>query len=192
MLRISRSSKRLPLRRQLSTSSSPWNISRPSTTDPIREQSKPELSPSQVFDPSDGINASSPPATEPSKSPESTESPSLSSYNAEIVKQRIREWTEQAAIVLRNRADGFTATTKATFSQLGSELNRVTGYEEIEDLKRGVVEQGRILYIHSSIASQVIHCYNKRNAYMWLGGLLNKPKLLMKTRSSDAQIHSAK
>ena len=145
MLRISRSSRQLPLlRRQLSTSPSPWNISRPPTTDPNPEQSEQEVSPSQLPEPPDVLKTSSSPAAESKISSESSESPRLSSYHAEIVKQRIREWAEQGAIVLRNRADGFTATTKATFSQLGSELNRVTGYEEIEALKRKVVEQGRI------------------------------------------------
>ena len=147
MLRIFRSSRQLPLRRQLSTSPSPWNVSRPPTTDPNREQSKEEALPSQLPDPSD---VSSPPA-EP-KISKSSESPRLSSQHAEIVKQRIREWTEKTAIVLRNRADDFTATTKTTFSQLGSELNRVTGYEEIEALKRKVVEQGRtFIFIHFSM-----------------------------------------
>ena len=145
MLRISRSSRQLPLlRRQLSTSPSPWNISRPPTTDLNREQSKQEDLPSQLpDDPPDVVKTSSPPVAESKTSSESSsESPRLSSYHAEIVKQRIREWAEHGAIVLRNRADGFTATTKATFSQLGSELNRVTGYEEIEALKRKVVDQG--------------------------------------------------
>jgi len=154
MLRISRSSKQLPLRRQLSISPFLWNISRPPTTDP-REQSKPELSPPQLPDPPDVIKPSISPTaeTEESKNPESSESPSLPSYDAEILKQRIREWTELAAVVLRNKADGFTANTKATFSRLGSELNRVTGYEEIEALKRDVVEQGRVFSfgIHCSI-----------------------------------------
>lgn len=164
MLRISRSSRQLPLlRRQLSTSPSPWNISRPPTTDPNREQSKHEDLPSQLpDDPPDVIKTSSSPAE--SKAPsESSDSPRLSSYHAEIVKQRIREWAEHGSIVLRNRADGFTATTKATFSQLGSELNRVTGYEEIEALKRKVVEQGRILFystfffLNSLLYAKIIH-----------------------------------
>ncbi|KAH6912899.1 sensitive to high expression protein 9 [Coprinopsis sp. MPI-PUGE-AT-0042] len=59
----------------------------------------------------------------------------------DAVKQRIREWTEQTAVAVRTRADGFTAETKTTFSQLGQHLNKVTGYEEIEALKRDVVEQ---------------------------------------------------
>lgn len=151
MLRIPRSSRQLPLlRRQFSTSPSPWNISRPPATDPNSEQSKQEGLPSQLPNPPDVIKSSSSPTTAESKTSESSpESPRLSSHHAEIVKQRIREWAEQGAIVLRNRADGFTATTKATFSQLGSELNRVTGYEEIEALKRKVVEQGIGLFFVS-------------------------------------------
>ena len=148
MLRISRSSRQLLQSRQLSTSPSPWNISRPPTTDPNRGQSKQEDSTSQLPDHPDVIKTSSSLATESKTSSESSsESPRLSSRHAEIVKQRIREWAEQGAIVLRNRADGFTATTKATFSQLGSELNRVTGYEEIETLKRNVVEQGSFFFL---------------------------------------------
>ncbi|KAF8895294.1 Mdm33 family-domain-containing protein [Infundibulicybe gibba] len=62
-------------------------------------------------------------------------------YNAEMMKQRLREWSDRAAITFRTRADEFTANTKKTFSQLGSQLNQVTGYEEIEALKREVVLQ---------------------------------------------------
>jgi len=82
-----------------------------------------------------------------SKPQSTTPRDTLASYDLPRVKQRIREWTEQATIALRNRADDFTASTKTTFSQLGSQLNRVTGYEEIEALKRGVVEQGVCLFL---------------------------------------------
>ena len=69
----------------------------------------------------------------------------LSTADLEAVKLRIREWTDQAAINIRERADDFTAQSKATFSQLGAHLNKVTGYEEIEALKREVVQQGLLL-----------------------------------------------
>ncbi|KAF5362962.1 hypothetical protein D9758_007116 [Tetrapyrgos nigripes] len=53
--------------------------------------------------------------------------------------------SDEAAIKFRQSADDFTASTKITFSQLGAQLNKVTGYEEIEALKQRVVEQeGRI------------------------------------------------
>lgn len=71
----------------------------------------------------------------------------LTACDIDLVKQRIRSWTEQAAIALRTKADDFTASSKTTFSQLGSELNRVTGYEEIEVLKRGIVEQGMYTFV---------------------------------------------
>lgn len=64
----------------------------------------------------------------------------------ELVKQHVQAWTAQASIAIRNGADEFTAATRTTFSQLGSQLNHVTGYEEIEALKRGVVEQGVFIY----------------------------------------------
>jgi len=153
MLRISRSLRPLPLRRQLSTSPSLWNISRPPTTESIRE-----LSPSQLPDPSDVIKSSEPTK---SKIPESSESPSHSPYDIEIVKQRIRAWKEQAAIVLRSRTDDFTASTKATFSQLGSELNRVTGYEAIEALKRDVAEQEKCIIAARQAARQAKTAYEE-------------------------------
>ncbi|KAF5318248.1 hypothetical protein D9611_014676 [Ephemerocybe angulata] len=61
--------------------------------------------------------------------------------NIEEVKERIRSWAEQAVVTIRHRADDFTASTKKQFSQLGAHLNKVTGYEEIEALKREVVAQ---------------------------------------------------
>ncbi|TFK70368.1 hypothetical protein BDN72DRAFT_766599 [Pluteus cervinus] len=58
-----------------------------------------------------------------------------------VVKDRFREWSERAAIAIRHRADDFTQSTRKTFSQLGTHLNKVTGYEEIEALKKQVVDQ---------------------------------------------------
>ncbi len=94
----------------------------------------------------------SPGSTPPRHEPESSEAakqpsdPSSSKAEAPVdlqqVKNRLLEWSDQAAITLRTRADDFTETTKSTFSQLGAQLNKVTGYEEIEILKRQVVEQG--------------------------------------------------
>ncbi|KAJ7242821.1 Mdm33 family-domain-containing protein [Mycena haematopus] len=53
----------------------------------------------------------------------------------------MRQWTDKSAIAVRTRADEFTSNTKSTLSQLGLHLNKMTGYEEIEALKRQVVEQ---------------------------------------------------
>ncbi|KAI0947476.1 hypothetical protein AcW1_007696 [Taiwanofungus camphoratus] len=64
------------------------------------------------------------------------------------VKERLQGWSERTALLLRQRVDKHTADIASTFSQLGSELNRVTGYEEIEVLKRRVVEQGKGLLAH--------------------------------------------
>ena len=62
--------------------------------------------------------------------------------NLDVIKQRLRVWSEQTAVVIRNRADDFTTRSKETFSQLGAHLNKVTGYEEIEARKGQVVRQG--------------------------------------------------
>ncbi|KAG6831957.1 hypothetical protein H0H92_006558 [Tricholoma furcatifolium] len=64
----------------------------------------------------------------------------LSHHDLDVLKQRLRNWRDHAAVAFRHKADEFTEQSKATFSQLGSELNRVTGYEAIDALKRKVVE----------------------------------------------------
>jgi sensitive to high expression protein 9, mitochondrial len=132
------------LLRPFSTSPPIWNTQRPTGVDAQHKdqlQSSPPPSQSLV----DHDIKPEPihfPTQYDSKPQSTTPRETLASYDLPIVKQRIRKWTEQATIALRNRADDFTANTKTTFSQLGSQLNRVTGYEEIEALKRGVVEQG--------------------------------------------------
>ncbi|KAJ7288575.1 Mdm33 family-domain-containing protein [Mycena rebaudengoi] len=67
--------------------------------------------------------------------------PSSGTQNPSDIKNRLRQWTDNTAIAVRVRADDFTSTTKTTFSKLGFHLNKMTGYEEIEGLKRRVVEQ---------------------------------------------------
>ena len=57
-------------------------------------------------------------------------------------RTRFRELSGHGAEVVRRRADEFTAKTSSTFSQLGSYLNHITGYEEIEALKLRVEAQG--------------------------------------------------
>ncbi|KAI0269856.1 Mdm33 family-domain-containing protein [Gloeopeniophorella convolvens] len=53
----------------------------------------------------------------------------------------IRSWSERNAIALRQRTDTLVARLATSFTRLGGEINRVTGYDEIETLKRQVVSQ---------------------------------------------------
>jgi len=53
----------------------------------------------------------------------------------------IRRWSEQNSIAFRQRTDSLIARLAASFTRLGGEINRVTGYDEIEALKRQVVSQ---------------------------------------------------
>ena len=62
--------------------------------------------------------------------------------DVEDLKQKLRTWSENAAIAIRERTDKYTHSAIKTFAQLGRELNKVTGYGEIETLKRQVAEQG--------------------------------------------------
>lgn len=59
--------------------------------------------------------------------------------------------TGGAAINIRKRADEFTAVTQVLFSKLGGHLNRATGYEEIELLKKKVEAQGMSPVIQSFV-----------------------------------------
>lgn len=72
----------------------------------------------------------------------------ISAYDLDTIKQRIGDWIalatagfKQQTNGLRQRTDEFTQKTSTRFFQLGSQLNRVTGYEEIDSLKQRVVEQ---------------------------------------------------
>ncbi|KAH9841502.1 Mdm33 family-domain-containing protein [Rhodofomes roseus] len=61
------------------------------------------------------------------------------------VRERVQQWTTHTATAARRRIDQFTADVARSFSQLGKEINKATGYGEIEELKRRVVTQeGRI------------------------------------------------
>ncbi|EKM51473.1 uncharacterized protein PHACADRAFT_212117 [Phanerochaete carnosa HHB-10118-sp] len=71
----------------------------------------------------------------------------------EEVKEKLRSWTESAAATIRDRADRYTAVAATTFGQLGRELNKVTGYGEIESLKRQVAEQEQ----HIKAAREAAH-----------------------------------
>ncbi len=60
----------------------------------------------------------------------------------EDVQSIIRRWSERQFIGLRQRTDILVARLATSFTRLGGEINRVTGYDEIESLKRQVVSQG--------------------------------------------------
>ncbi|KAF8270806.1 Mdm33 family-domain-containing protein [Lactarius quietus] len=59
----------------------------------------------------------------------------------EDVQSIIRRWSEQQFIGLRQGTDSLVARLATSFTRLGGEINRVTGYDEIESLKRRVVSQ---------------------------------------------------
>ncbi|KAF9485875.1 hypothetical protein BDN70DRAFT_927217 [Pholiota conissans] len=133
--------------RQFSSSSAIWNARPPqAVTQEKRAQDVQHLDNASTPTPPEDFRTESPSPTHPDVNSSTRSGPSdtheaLPPYDLELVKQRIRTWSENAAIALRNKVDDFTASTQTTFSQLGSELNRVTGYDEIEVLKRGIVEQ---------------------------------------------------
>ncbi len=86
----------------------------------------------------------SPRALPVAPSPSVSTSDNINNTNSQLedLKESLRGWTELAATSIRKHADHYTARAATTFAQLGRELNKVTGYGEIEILKRRVVEQG--------------------------------------------------
>ena len=67
--------------------------------------------------------------------------------DGEGLKIRLRLWSENVIIAARERVDLYTTSAIRTFAQLGRELNKVTGYGEIENLKRQVADQGGSAYV---------------------------------------------
>lgn len=66
---------------------------------------------------------------------------------SQSARERLHRWTSLNAAALRARADSISAAAVTKFSQLGGKLNQVTGYEEIEALKRQVVDNGTFVYL---------------------------------------------
>ncbi|KAG6831655.1 hypothetical protein H0H87_004605 [Tephrocybe sp. NHM501043] len=120
---------------------------------------RPTIEPSEIYvnEPETTSSSTKPPSLDFEQKPiqdseplEKQQKPSpLSQVDFDAFKQRLRGWRDETVVTFRIWADGFTAKSKVTFSQLGSELNRVTGYEVIEGLKREVVEQG--VYLNASM-----------------------------------------
>ncbi|KAJ3890875.1 sensitive to high expression protein 9 [Lentinula edodes] len=87
--------------------------------------------------------ATSRPAPSLSKplSPANSDSEDRQPRSLDELKEKLLKWVNDRAFHFRRRADNFTGATKVRLSGLGAELNKVTGYEEIDALKRQVVEQ---------------------------------------------------
>ncbi|KAF9236520.1 Mdm33 family-domain-containing protein [Melanogaster broomeanus] len=86
---------------------------------------------------------SSPPiANVANTTPETNEKrDSLNPQSPIVLRERVREWSVLASSSLRQHVDQLSKTATTTFSQFGLHLNRVTGYGEIEALKKQVVDR---------------------------------------------------
>jgi hypothetical protein len=74
-------------------------------------------------------------APPPTLQPESNRN----SQHASFELNHVRKWSERASSVFQSRA----TELKLSLAQLGSRLNQFTGYEEIEVLKKKVIDQGK-------------------------------------------------
>lgn len=79
---------------------------------------------------------------ESSVTPSSSSSKEQSSPSAQWHKKFSPTNLNDFASQFRERMVLFSATTRAMLSQLGGKINHVTGYEEIDALKRQVVQNG--------------------------------------------------
>ncbi|KAI0720539.1 Mdm33 family-domain-containing protein [Cerioporus squamosus] len=96
--------------------------------------------------------------------PESRSSSSSSSAASEAqlddIRARVKEWSTETLKGMRQRGDEWTVQVARTFAQLGKELNRATGYEEIDVLKRKVGEQEARIYNAREAARQAKEAYD--------------------------------
>lgn len=100
------------------------------------------------------LNSTNPPPPTPKTSNETEPGPSqpnrsekITSSNVDAiaeVRERVQQWSTRTATAVRQQIDQYTANLARSFSQLGKEINKVTGYGEIEELKRLVVAQGEL------------------------------------------------
>jgi sensitive to high expression protein 9 len=77
-----------------------------------------------------------------SRPPQSDPASNIAGGGIEHAQSIIRRWSEQNSIAFRRRTDSLIARLATSFARLGGEINKVTGYDEIDALKRQVVSQG--------------------------------------------------
>lgn len=117
-----------------------WGLIHPaqSTSRQFAAKHHDDNSPSAASPPNEPQNISSRPSTEPP-----TESSTTSPHAVEESQlSRLLGQIAENGAALRLRADEVVAMAAARASRLGESLNKVTGYHEIEQLKRAVVENG--------------------------------------------------
>jgi hypothetical protein len=105
-------------------------LSTSESSKPLLEEARPELS--HVSHPSPLGSGSEPPSS-PTPRP---------AFSSEDVAKRFRSWSDRTKATIEQRAGELSASAATSFSQLGGQLNQITGYEEIEALKKQVVAQG--------------------------------------------------
>lgn len=114
-----------------------------------------------------------PPRTQPSAPPdllkqyhtaETDRIQNKSSQSLDTTVEKLRVWSTKYAAIVRQRMDTFSASAQIAFSRMGGRLNEVTGYREIEQLKRLVVENGAYIMILdlTRVHDTKLHLYESR------------------------------
>lgn len=109
---------------------------------PVADNTIPQCSPKELVKDA--------PHSNPVSSSSVKQSPPLvDQLNLEAKKasQSLSMWRDATLGLLRSRAQKAGAEAAVQFNELGGKLNKVTGYDEIEALKRKVVERGLSNYV---------------------------------------------
>ncbi|KAH9854763.1 Mdm33 family-domain-containing protein [Lenzites betulinus] len=102
-----------------------------------------------------------PPSSSPLPSSESERGPNEpNAERLEQLKAHVWELTHTSLQRMREQSDGFTRQVARTFAHLGTELNRATGYAEIETLKRMVAHQEAKINEAREVAKQAKVAYD--------------------------------
>ncbi|KAI0785223.1 mitochondrial distribution and morphology family 33, partial [Abortiporus biennis] len=87
--------------------------------------------------------------------------PNVATNQLDGLKDSLRTWAENMTVLIRKRADQYTVGAAHTFAQLGKELNKATGYGEIDLLKKRVVEQEEKINAARQAAKRAKEEYDK-------------------------------
>jgi hypothetical protein len=110
-------------------------------------------------------SAKTTPSPTPDSSPtEKSPPPFIEQFSSDANRARasLAIWKDTALSLVRSRAQKASAGAAVQFHELGGKLNKVTGYDEIEALKRRVVERGACIKL---CAKQIILICMYRKSY---------------------------
>jgi hypothetical protein len=129
-----------------------------------------------------------PPVQEPMPEPKDRSIKVGPSTTEELAK-RLRLWSHLTKARMQERSNQWTTTALGRVSQLGGQLNQITGYEEIDALKRNVAAQGTLLLRKLSFRNLT---RTQRSAFSLLVPLLARLRPYTQRLSPSVLNHNAR